>query len=83
MTTVAFRCRDWLLIFWLSLWQEEGPARVDSDDDAATDVFLDDWGSGTGVVPLFALLWVLDWGGWPLFYWLNWEISFVQKLLLE
>lgn len=38
------------------------------DDDAATDVFLDDWESGTGVVPLFALLWVLDWGGWPPFY---------------
>jgi hypothetical protein len=56
---------------------------VDSDDDAATDVFLDDWESGTGVVPLFALLWVLDWGGWPLLYWLNWEISLVQKLLLE
>ena len=44
------------------------------DDDAASDVFLDDWESGTGVVPLFALLWVLDlgwmapvWGGWPLF----------------
>lgn len=38
---------------------------MDSDDDAATDVFLDDWESGTGVVPLFALVWVLDWGGWP------------------
>ena len=53
------------------------------DDDAASDVFLDDWESGTEVLHLFALLWVLDWDGWPLFYWLNWEISLVQILLLE
>jgi hypothetical protein len=33
---------------------------VDSDDDATSDVFLDK--SGTGVVPLFALLWVLGLG---------------------
>jgi hypothetical protein len=65
------------------LLSEEGLTLVDSDDGAATEVFLDDWESGTGVVPLFALLWVLDWGGWPLYYWLNWEISLVQMLLLE
>ena len=48
---------------------------MDSDDNAAADVFLGDWESETGVVPLYALLWVLDWGAWSLFCWLNWEIQ--------
>jgi len=65
------------------LWQEDGPARVDSDDDAATDVFLDEWGEWNWSGALICAAVGARLGWMAPFYWLNWEISLVQKLLLE